>query len=435
MKQKKIDIIGAGLAGCEAAWQIASRGTEVRLFEMKPTQRSPAHSSDQFAELVCSNSLRSAAVTNAVGLLKEEMRALGSLIIEAADACKVDAGGALAVDREKFSEYVTRKITSHPKIEIVHCEYTRIEEDHVTVIATGPLTSEKLSIALQALIGEEFLHFYDAAAPIVSAESIDTQHSFVADRYDKGDGSYINCPLTQEEYAEFRAALVSAETAHLHDFEKIGVFEGCMPVEVMASRGEETMRFGMLKPVGLTDPKTGKRPYAVLQLRKENTAGTAYNLVGCQTHLTFPEQRRVFGIIPALKNAEFLRFGMMHRNTFVNSPAVMNLGYQLKHRENIFLAGQMTGVEGYVESASSGLIAGINAERFLRGLGNIDFTDQTAIGALEHYVVRQNVDFQPMNANFGIMSQLTEKVRDKKTAKEKIAARALQTVSELARTL
>lgn len=431
---KHLTVIGAGLAGCEAAWQAANRGVKVTLYEMKPNKFSPAHHKSDFAELVCSNSLRADGLSNAVGLLKEEMRQLGSLIMEAADATKVPAGGALAVDRDGFAKYVTDKIRSHENITVIEEELSKIPEEGTVIIATGPLTSEPMQESIAELIGSDYLHFYDAAAPIVTLESIDLTRAYYASRYGKGDGTdYINCPMNKEEYTAFYNELVSAETAELKEWDKkINVFEGCMPVEIMASRGFDTLRFGPMKPVGLPNPhEDNKLPYAVLQLRRDNFEGTLYNLVGFQTHLKFPEQKRVFGMIPGLENADFVRYGVMHRNTFLNSPDLLDNCYRLKKDSRIFFAGQMTGVEGYVESASSGLLCGLNAARILNGEEPIDFTTKTAIGALSNYVsLGSNTAFQPMNVNFGIIDSLDERIRDKKERYERISRRALEVLKE-----
>ncbi len=435
MQNKTINIVGAGLAGCEAAWQAVKLGVPVRLYEMKPKKFSPAHHSEGFAELVCSNSLRSNMLSNAVGVLKEEMRLLGSLIIEAAYASEVPAGSALAVDRHLFSEYITSKLKNHPLVEVVEGEVTEIPEG-ITVIASGPLTSEKLSEAISALIGEDYLHFFDAAAPIVSFDSIDMSKAFYASRYDKGEAAYINCPFTEEEYNRFWEALISAEEAELHDFdkgEKLTVFEGCMPVEVMAKRGRDTLLFGPMKPVGITVPSTGREAHAIVQLRQENAEKSMYNLVGFQTHLKFPEQKRVFGMIPGLENAEFLRYGVMHRNTFMNSPKLLDGTYMLRRREGLFFAGQMTGVEGYVESASSGLVAGLNAARYALGMEPLYFGAESVIGALASYISDEGVvNFQPMNANFGLVKKLDFKVKGGKKARgEAMGARAIEYIKNL----
>ena len=428
MSEPIINVIGAGLAGCEAAWQAVSRGVRVRLFEMKPRKFSPAHHSEGFAELVCSNSLRSNMLSNAVGVLKEEMKLLGSLIIEAAYACEVPAGSALAVDRTLFSDYITNKLKNHPLVEVIEGEVTEIP-DGITVVATGPLTSESFSETIGGLIGEDYLHFFDAAAPIVSFESIDMTKAFFASRYGKGEASYINCPFTKEEYDRFYETLITAETAELKDFDREQkVFEGCMPVEVMARRGRDTLLFGPMKPVGITVPQTGREAYAIVQLRQENAQKSMYNIVGFQTHLKFPEQKRVFGLIPGLENAEFLRYGVMHRNTFMNSPKLLEPTYMLRSRPGLFFAGQMTGVEGYVESASSGLVAGLNAARLALGKEPVIFDRTSVIGSLACYVSDPDVsDFQPMNANFGLVRPLDERVRGGKRARnEAVAARALE---------
>lgn len=434
--ENKVRVIGAGLAGCEAAYQLSRRGVKVALCEMKPNKYTPAHVSPSFAELVCSNSLRSDALTNAVGLLKEEMRRLGSLIMKAADSTRVEAGSALAVDRVKFSEYITQAIKSDPNIEVISGEATSLGEG-ITVVATGPLTSDAFSEYLGKYLGESYLSFFDASSPIVDAQTLDMSKIYARSRYDKGEASYLNCPMTKEEYETFHNALINASLAPLHDFDereqKINVFEGCMPVEEMARRGVDTLRYGNLKPVGLPDPKTGKEPYAVVQLRRENNEGTMYNLVGFQTHLTFSEQKRVFSLIPGLENAVFLRYGVMHRNTFLDSPKLLTRSYSLRKNENIFFAGQMTGVEGYVESASSGLVAGICAAMKATGREIPDFTPDTVIGSLAHYISDPNVySFQPMNANFGLIAPLGERVKGGKRAKyEAYAARSLEKIEEL----
>ena len=397
-----IDIIGAGLAGCEAAWQIANRGISVRLHEMKPNKKTPAHHSDTFAELVCSNSLRSDGLENAVGLLKEELRRLGSLIMECADETRVPAGGALAVDRHGFSQAVTNKILNHPKIEVCYEEVTSLCSDVITIVATGPLTSDNLAEHISKILGVDSLYFFDAAAPIVRLESINMDIAFRASRYNKGDADYINCPMNKEQYLSFYEALINAETAQLKTFENIKVFEGCMPIEIMAKRDVDTIRFGPLKPVGLNDPKTGKEYYAVVQLRQDDKAATLFNIVGFQTNLKWGEQKRVFSMIPGLENTEFERYGVMHRNTFLNSPVLLDSAYRLKKRPMLFFAGQMTGVEGYIESTSSGLVAGINAARQFNQQGDIIFPGNTAIGALARYISNPATDkFQPMNINFG----------------------------------
>lgn len=432
---QKVTVVGAGLAGSEAAWQIAQRGVPVRLIEMRPVKRTPAHRGDQFAELVCSNSLRAAGLTNAVGILKEEMRRLNSLIMKAADKHAVPAGGALAVDREGFSEEITKTLHEHPMIEVIKEEVTEIPEGP-TVIATGPLTSESLSQQLKQLTGEEYLYFYDAAAPIVEKESIDMNKVFVASRYDKGEAAYLNCPMNEEEFDRFYDALIHAEVAPLKEFEKEIYFEGCMPVEVMAKRGRKTLLFGPMKPVGLTDPRTGKRPYAVVQLRQDNSAGTLFNLVGFQTHLKWGPQKEVIQLIPGLENAEIVRYGVMHRNTFINSPKVLRSTYQFRNRADLFFAGQMTGVEGYVESAASGLLAGINAARLMQEEEVLTPPATTAIGSLAHYITTADPKhFQPMNANFGLFTELTEKIRSKKDRAEKYAEIALQEITAFANTV
>jgi methylenetetrahydrofolate--tRNA-(uracil-5-)-methyltransferase len=430
----EINVIGAGLAGCEAAYQASKLGVKVRLYEMKPQKYTPAHKSPKFAELVCSNSLRSAQITNAVGLLKEELRMLGSLIMESADNGRVEAGGALAVDRELFSSYITDKIRNDPNIEIIEGEVTEIPEG-ITVIATGPLTSDALSAKIAEITGDRQLHFFDAAAPIISADSIDTNVCFYQSRYDKGEAAYINCPMDKEQYLAFYNALINAERAELHGFDKDPrVFEGCMPVEVMARRGEDTLRYGPMKPVGLTDPRTGGEPYAAVQLRAENREKTMFNIVGFQTNLTFSEQRRVFGLIPGLQNAEFLRYGVMHRNTYLNSPGLLSADYGMINRPGLYFAGQMTGVEGYVESTGSGFIAGINAARRALGQPPFIFPDTTELGAMAKYVsAAETKDFQPMNANFGIIAPITEKVRGGKRKRyEYLAERAIKEAERIA---
>ncbi len=429
-ERRGITVVGAGLAGCEAAYVAASFGVPVTLFEMKPEKKTPAHRSDLFCELVCSNSLRSAELTNAAGLLKEELRRMGSLVLEACDATRVSAGGALAVDRELFSRYVTDRIKSHPLITVVEKEVTAVPEDGITVIASGPLTSDALAGDIVRLTGKEGLWFYDAAAPIVSFGSVDMSRAFFASRYGKGGADYINCPMTEEEYAAFYRELLTAKRAELHDFEEkdLRIFEGCMPVEVMAERGVDTLRYGPMKPVGITNPETGETYYAVVQLRRENEEGTMYNLVGFQTHLTFPEQKRVFGMIPGLENAEFLRYGVMHRNTFLNSPGFLARDYSVRGERRLYFAGQMTGVEGYVESAASGFTAGLNAALAARGDDPLIFDDRTVIGALARYISEGGEgDFQPMNANFGIVAPLEKKVRGGKRARNTaLSERALE---------
>ncbi|MFE5319612.1 FADH(2)-oxidizing methylenetetrahydrofolate--tRNA-(uracil(54)-C(5))-methyltransferase TrmFO [Paenibacillus sp. NPDC056579] len=424
----KVTVIGAGLAGSEAAWQIASQGVPVVLYEMRPVKKTPAHISDQFAELVCSNSLRANGLTNAVGVLKEEMRILNSLIMRCADKHAVPAGGALAVDRDGFSAEVTTMLRSHPLIEVRNEELQELP-DGITVVATGPLTSPALSSHLQSLMGEEYLYFYDAAAPIVEKDSIDMSKVYLASRYDKGEAAYLNCPMTEEEFNVFYDALISAEVAPIKEFEKEIYFEGCMPIEVMAKRGKQTALYGPMKPVGLINPHTNQLPYAVVQLRQDNAAGTLYNLVGFQTHLKWGEQKRVFSLIPGLENAEFVRYGVMHRNTFINSPKLLKPTYQFMKRDNLFFAGQMTGVEGYVESAASGLIAGMNAARFAKGLDCLVLPQDTTLGSMAHYITTADFKhFQPMNANFGLLPPLDEKIKVKKIRYEKIALRAIEKI-------
>ncbi len=426
-----VNIIGAGLAGSEAAWQLAKRGINVRLFEMRPVKQTPAHHTDKFAELVCSNSLRANTLTNAVGVLKEEMRMLDSVIIGSADACAVPAGGALAVDRHEFAARVTEQVKQHPNVTVIHEEVTDIPEGP-TIIATGPLTSEALSEKLKELTGEEYLYFYDAAAPILEKESIDMEKVYLKSRYDKGEAAYLNCPMTEEEFNRFYEALISAETAPMKEFEKEIFFEGCMPIEAMANRGKKTMLFGPMKPVGLEDPRTGKRPFAVVQLRQDDAAGTLYNIVGFQTHLKWGPQKEVIQLIPGLENAEIVRYGVMHRNTFINSPKVLKATYQFKTRSDLFFAGQMTGVEGYVESAASGLIAGINAARLVLGQEALEFPHETAMGSMAHYITTANPkNFQPMNANFGLFPELPEKIRGKQERNEQISWKVLTNNSEL----
>ena len=428
----KVIIIGAGLAGSEAAWQIAQRGIDVDLYEMRPKVSTPAHHTENFAELVCSNSLRGAGLENAVGLLKEEMRQMDSLIMEAADANRVPAGGALAVDREGFSKYITEKIINHPRINIINEEVKQIiETDSPMIIASGPLTSDLLSKEIAKLTGQEYLYFYDAAAPIVVYESLNMDRAYKASRYGKGDADYINCPMNKEEYELFWNELVNAERTATKDFEKAIFYEGCMPVEEMASRGIDTLRYGPLKPVGLEHPVTGEKPYAVVQLRQDNYAASLYNIVGFQTHLKWPEQKRVFGLIPGLDTAEFVRYGVMHRNTFINSPMVLSPTLQLKSNAKIFFAGQMTGVEGYIESASGGLIAGINAARLVEEKEPVVFPEDTAHGALCHYITQaESKKFQPMNVNFGLLPPLGERIRDKKEKNRTIAMRALASLQK-----
>ncbi|MBR4359648.1 MAG: methylenetetrahydrofolate--tRNA-(uracil(54)-C(5))-methyltransferase (FADH(2)-oxidizing) TrmFO [Clostridia bacterium] len=425
-----VTVVGAGLAGCEAAWQLVKRGVKVTLAEQKPRSMSPAHHSPLFAELVCSNSLRSDRLQNAVGLLKEEMRRMDSLILASADRARVPAGGALAVDRDTFSGYITETLKNHPLLTVLEEEVTSVPEGPA-IIATGPLTSDALAQAISAMPEVSTLNFYDAAAPIVTAESLDMNRVYRASRYGRGD-DYLNCPMNREEYDAFVDALLTAETAPVHGFEENKVFEGCMPVESMARRGRMVLAFGPLKPVGLPDPRTGRDPYAVVQLRQDDAAGTLYNLVGFQTRLKFPEQKRVFGLIPGLENAEYARYGVMHRNTFLNSPGLLDSHYQMIARPGLYFAGQMTGVEGYVESAASGLVAGICAA--MQQLGNPlpDFPRTTALGALAHYVAADNRNFQPMNVTFGIMEGWPEKVRGGKQARyEKTAQRALETIDSI----
>lgn len=420
-----VTVLGAGLAGSECAWQLAKRGIKVRLIEMKPEKYTPAHKAAGFAELVCSNSLRSDELSNAVGLLKAEMRKMGSLIMESADANRVAAGGALAVDREGFSEYITRALKEHENVELITAEADKIPEGEV-VIATGPLSSDAIAAEIEKLCPDSDLHFYDAVAPIVTLESVDMDNAFFASRYDKGTADYVNCPMTKEEYLAFVTELVSAKEAEVHGFDDGGVFEGCMPVEVMARRGEDTLRYGPLKPVGLRDPATGREPYAVVQLRRDNAAGNIYNLVGFQTHLRFPEQKRVFSMIPALHDAEFVRYGVMHRNTFLDSPRLLDRYYADRQNPLVAFAGQMTGVEGYVESCASGYLAAVSMAARLEGRPVPDFGTVTAIGALAHYVSDSTVaSFQPMNVNFGIIAPLEQRVRGKANKNLAIANRSL----------
>lgn len=436
MTDAYINVVGAGLAGSEASWQIAKRGCRVRLYEMKPGKKSPAHKSDDFAELVCSNSLRNASVSSAIGLLKEELRRLGSLVMESADRCSVPAGGALAVDRELFSSYITEKIRSSELIEVIEHEVADIPDDAPTVIAAGPLASDALSESIAKFIGDRELHFFDAAAPIVDFSSVDMTKAFFASRYQKGTPDYINCPMNEEEYKAFYLELTGAQTVKLHDFEEgegLKVFEGCMPVEEMARRGEDTLRFGPLKPVGIRHPETGEKYYAVVQLRRENAEGTMFNIVGFQTHLTFPEQKRVFSMIPGLENAVFLRYGVMHRNTYINSPGFLDRDYSVKECPRVYFAGQMTGVEGYIESAASGFLAGLSASCALTGHHFPDFTDKTMIGAMAKYVSEGGEsDFQPMNANFGIIAPLGVKLKGGKRPRyEAYAERALGEIERI----
>ena len=420
-----INIIGGGLAGCEAAYQISKCGINVRLYEMKPTKYSPAHSNSNLAEIVCSNSFKSNLLTNACGLLKEELRMLDSLLIKIADETSVPAGQALAVDREEFSRKVTEYMENLDNVEIIKEEVTEIPDDTVTIIATGPLTSDVLFEKISKLVGNNELHFYDAAAPIIEKSSVDMNIAFIGDRYGKGEADYINLPMNKEEYENFWNELVNAEVVELHSFERREIFEGCMPVEVMAKRGIDTLRYGPLKPVGFDDPRTGRRPYALVQLRQDNSVGSLYNMVGFQTNLKFGEQKRVFSMIPGLQNAEFVKYGVMHRNTYINSPQILNNVYQMKDNENVFFAGQITGVEGYVESIASGLLAGINAVRYMKNKGKIVFPVETMIGALTDYISTPNEKFQPMNANFGILPKLPEKIRDKQERYRKLSDRAI----------
>lgn len=423
----QINVIGAGLAGCEAAFVAANKGVRVNLYEMKPKKKSPAHKNDNFGELVCSNSLKANRVDSASGLLKEEMRRFSSLCLEAADTCSVAAGGALAVDRELFAEYITEKIKNHPNITVINEVVTKIPNDGVTVIATGPLTDGDLAEDISKLCDGGNLSFYDAAAPIVTKESIDFSKVFYAARYDKGTADYINCPMNKEEYNAFYNELINAESAPIHEFDKKpNVYEGCMPIEILAKRGEDSIRFGPLKPVGLRDPRTDKRPWAVVQLRAENKAASLYNLVGFQTNLKFPEQKRVFSLIPGLQNADFVRYGVMHRNSFINSPKLLNKNLSLKQNEKVFFAGQLSGVEGYMESAASGIIAGLNAVAFLQNTQPVILPDFTMIGALLNYITDETVtDFQPMGANFGIIPSLENHIRDKRERYSALSERSL----------
>ena len=426
-----VTVLGAGLAGSECAWQLAKRGIRVRLWEMKPEKMSPAHHSPYFGELVCSNSLRSDELTNAVGLLKAEMRAMDSLIMASADANKVAAGGALAVDREGFAHQITETLEQHPNVEIIRKEALDIPDGEV-VIATGPLSSDAIAEKIAALCPDSDLHFYDAVAPIVTLDSVDMDSAFFASRYDKGTADYVNCPMDKEEYLAFVKELVSAKEAPVHGFDDGGVFEGCMPVEVMARRGVDTLRYGPMKPVGLIDPRTGRENYAVVQLRRDNADGTIYNIVGFQTHLTWGEQKRVFSMIPALRNAEFVRYGVMHRNTYLNSPKLLDRYYRLRSETRISFAGQMTGVEGYVESAASGMLVGIETAARVLGLESVDFPQETAIGALGLYISGGSVgDFQPMNINFGIIKPLEYRVKGKRNKNAEISNRSLAIIEQL----
>ena len=429
-----VKVIGAGLAGAEAAWQLAQRGIQVELYEMKPQKKSPAHHTDTFAELVCSNSLRGDRLENAVGLLKEELRRFGSLIISCADATRVEAGGCLAVDRQGFSDLVTQKIRSHPNITVIEGEVTQVPEGPV-IVATGPLTSDGLSDAIGQYFGTGYLHFFDAAAPLVTAESVDMEKAWWQSRYDRGTPDYINCAMDKEEYEAFLKELISAEEAEVHGFEDKNVFEGCMPVEVMARRGPDTLRFGPLKPVGLVDPKTGKEPYAVVQLRQDNAAKSVFNLVGFQTHLKFPEQKRVFSMIPALRNAEFVRYGVMHRNTFLQSPKLLDRFYADRRNPLVAFAGQMTGVEGYVESAASGFLAAVAMAAKVQGREPLEFPKETAIGALGLYISDERIEhFQPMNVNFSIIAPLEQRVRKKAEKNLALANRSLAIIDQLIET-
>ena len=428
---KTVNVIGAGLAGSEAAWQLAEAGVPVNLYEMRPVKSTAAHHTADFAELVCSNSLRGNGLTNAVGVLKEEMRRLNSLVIASADKTAVPAGGALAVDRNDFSALITQKLKAHPLVNVISEEITKIPEG-ITIIATGPLTSEALAEEIAEYNGSHGFYFYDAAAPIIDSSTIDREKVYLKSRYDKGEAAYLNCPMTEEEFTRFYEALITAEVAPQKEFEKEKFFEGCMPIEVMAKRGIKTMLFGPMKPVGLEDPKTGKRPYAVIQLRQDNAAASMYNMVGFQTHLKWGEQKRVFQMIPGLENAEFLRYGVMHRNSFMNSPELLRPTYQSKKRDDLFFAGQMTGVEGYVESAGSGLVAGLNAARLAKDEVLIEFPRETAIGSMAYYITHaEGKHFQPMNANFGLFPSLPERIRDKKLRYETLAERALNALSEM----
>ena len=425
-------VIGAGLAGCEAAWQLAQRGIPVELREMKPHKMTPAHHSSEFGELVCSNSLRSDQLENAVGLLKEELRRCGSLILSCADAHRVEAGGALAVDREGFSRAITERVRAHPLITVVEGEVTQLPTEGEVIVASGPLTSDALAEAIRALVHADYLSFYDAAAPLVTFESLDMDHAWFASRYDKGTADYINCALDQEEYAAFWEALTAAQAAEVHGFEDQKVFEGCMPVEVMARRGVDTLRYGPLKPKGLKDPRTGREPYAVVQLRKDNAQGSIYNLVGFQTHLKWPEQKRVFSMIPALREAEFVRYGVMHRNTYLDSPRLLDRYYRLKALPRVMFAGQITGVEGYVESTASGFVAAVELSRRLLGQPPVDFPQETALGALALYISNETVEqFQPMNVNFGIIPPLGYKVKGKRNKNAELSRRALDILAGL----
>lgn len=426
-----VNVIGAGLAGSEAAWQVAQAGVPVHLYEMRPIKSTEAHHTGNFAELVCSNSLRGNSLANAVGVLKEEMRRLNSVVITSADQTAVPAGGALAVDRDSFSELITKRVKEHPLVTVINEEITSIPEG-LTIIATGPLTSAPLAQAIRSFNGSDGFYFYDAAAPIIDKNSIDMDKVYLKSRYDKGEAAYLNCPMTKEEFEAFREALIQAEVAPLKEFEQEKYFEGCMPIEVMASRGPKTMLFGPMKPVGLEDPKTGKRPYAVIQLRQDNAVASLYNIVGFQTHLKWGEQKRVFQMIPGLEQAEIVRYGVMHRNSFMNSPELLQQTYQSRLRDDLFFAGQMTGVEGYVESAASGLVAGLNAARLAKGLEPVIFPQETAIGSMAYYITHASgKHFQPMNANFGLFPELPERIRDKKSRYEALATRALDSLEKV----
>lgn len=432
MAERVVTVVGAGLAGAEAAWQLAKRGVRVRLYEMRPGRQTPVHRTGNFAELVCSNSLRAAALINAVGLLKEEMRLLDSLIMECAGETKVPAGGALAVDRNTFAERVTEKLSAHPMVEIFREEIMHIPEDGVVVLSTGPLTAEAMAGSIREFTGEEYFYFYDAVAPIVTYDSLNMEKIFRSSRYGKGEAAYLNCPMNKEEYEIFWDALVHAGQAPRHEFEKENYFEGCMPVEILAARGKETLLYGPLKPVGLTDPQTGRRPYAVVQLRQDNTEGTLFNLVGFQTSLKWNEQSRVFRLIPGLENAEFVRFGVMHRNTFINAPVLLLPTFQSKKRLSLFFAGQMTGVEGYVESAASGLMAGINAAQLVRGKEPVAFPRVSAHGSLAYYITNADpAHFQPMNITFGLFPRQNVKIKDKKERYKMVAEKALESIAKL----
>lgn len=432
---KYVNIIGAGLAGSEAAWQVAKRGVNVRLYEMRPVKQTPAHHTDKFAELVCSNSLRANNLTNAVGVIKEEMRKLDSVIIESADKASVPAGGALAVDRHEFAGMVTDKVRNHPLVEVINEEVTEIPEG-ITIIATGPLTSPALAEKIRDLTGQDYLYFYDAAAPIVEKDSIDMDKVYLKSRYDKGEAAYLNCPMSEEEFMRFHTALVEAEVVPLKEFEKEIYFEGCMPVEVMAARGDKTLTFGPMKPVGLEDPKTGKIPYAVVQLRQDDAAGTLYNIVGFQTHLKWGAQKEILRMIPGLENVEIVRYGVMHRNTFINSPTVLKPTYQLRSNPSIFFAGQMTGVEGYVESAGSGLLAGINAAKLALDEDLIVLPAETALGSMARYITEaDSKNFQPMNVNFGLFPDLGVRIKSKQERAERHANRALESIQNYMNTM